>query len=309
MSTKIAWTDEVWNPTVGCAPVSEGCRNCYAARMAHRGMTAEHRGLTTATQRWNGLVRLLPERLDQPFHWRKPRRIFVDSMSDLFHPDVPESFLIHAFMNMDIAAKKHGHVFQVLTKRAKRMRAFMCRYHDSPMVDNPRIWLGISAENQKTADERIRELVRTPCSMRFLSLEPLLGEIDLPRFLGDRNSMDGCDATGRAISWVIVGGESGPDARKCQVGWVRDLVQQCRWAEVPVFVKQLGSVVSWHGSEPEEWPRTAKLSPGYRIKLSDRKGAVLEDWPEDLRVQQFPEVEVDPSYEPLPGGFVPAAKR
>jgi hypothetical protein len=128
--------------------------------------------------------------------------------------------------------------------------------------------------------------------MRFLSCEPLLGEIDLPRFLGDRNSMPGCDAAGRAISWVIVGGESGHGARKCQIGWIRDLVTQCQRAEVPVFVKQLGANVSWHGSEPEEWPASAKLSPGYRVQLSDRKGAVLEDWPEDVRVQQLPELAV-----------------
>lgn len=299
----IQWTDATWNPVAGCVKVSEGCRNCYAIRDGHRmasnpnpKLAATYSGLTMIQKgrlNWTGVVKELPERLDQPLRWKKPRRIFVNSQSDLFHADVSFEFIWRVFEVMRNCPRHH---FQLLTKRPERMRDFFLwlgvewalgrrvfrRGWLKPEDDDPRVlcdtfgriwpeefphvWLGVSVEDQKAADERIPLLLQTPAAVRFLSSEPLLGAVDLTRFLGDfdlsRNSSWG------NLHWVIVGGESGPGARPMELDWARAIVSQCKQAGVPCFVKQLGSAWGFVGA--------------------DRKGANMEEWPADLRVREFP---------------------
>lgn len=283
--TSIEWTQEVWNPVRGCSLVSAGCRSCYAMRQAHRfsGPGLAFEGLTKATPagpQWTGKLRLVPEVLEAPLHWRKPRRVFVNSMSDLFHEDVPDDFIDRVFAVMACA---NLHTFQVLTKRPERMRSYVASrnlellllaadegrargiYADESRLSFfaralrqsvnavhlarpwplPNVWLGVSCEDQRAADERIPLLLQTPAAVRFLSCEPLLGPIDL-RFIRDgdepfnafrpRGQREPCDTLG--IDWVIVGGESGPGARPCDVAWVRSIVAQCKDAGVAAFVKQ-----------------------------------------------------------------------
>lgn len=238
MSTKsnIGWTDATWNPVTGCSKVSAGCRNCYAEALTER----------FGRQKFSDVV-LHPERLEQPLHWRKPSRVFVNSMSDLFHEQVLDEFLDQVFAVMALA---HEHTFQVLTKRPERMRAYLSDYEDNlcrwadalppgypcgaadiegAAYPLPNVWLGVSVENQETADERIPILLQTPTAVRFLSVEPLLEPINLSAWI---------DWPDRSIAWVIIGGESGPQRRECNVEWIRDLVWQCRCAAVRVFVKQ-----------------------------------------------------------------------
>jgi protein gp37 len=277
----IEWTDETWNPTVGCSRVSPGCDHCYAIGVAHRAMQPAHEGLTIKRKGeptdWTGEVRMLPDRLDVPLRWRKPRRVFVDSMSDLFHPEVlgamhqpanqtwPVPFLAEVFAVM---ASTPRHTYQVLTKRPQLMSAVLNepRFRmdvnarllgrgmpvmpggfESPWPRN--IWLGTSIESDRYA-WRADHLRATPAAVRFLSLEPLLGP--LPSL----------DLTG--IDWVIVGGESGPGARPLDLGWVRDLIAQGHDAGAAVFVKQLGR------------------------SFDGRKGADIGTWPADLRVRETP---------------------
>lgn len=258
--TRIEWTDETWNPTVGCERCSPGCDHCYAIRVAAREMQPAHAGLThtaittaatqgasgVARKDWTGEVRLLPERLDQPLRWRKPRRVFVDSMSDLFHPDVPEPFLNRVFRTMRMAQQ---HTFQVLTKRPQRMASYLAaltdRSHHYPLSN---AWLGTSVETQRYADLRIPHLLATPAAVRWLSIEPLLGPVDLTPWLR-RISDEAREAspyewdTSHRIDWVVVGGESGRGARPMEREWAQDIVEQCRHWGVPVFVKQLGTVL------------------------------------------------------------------
>jgi protein gp37 len=192
------------------------------------------------------------DRLDQPLRWTKPRKVFVNSMSDLFHEDVPDAFIDRVFAVMALAPQ---HTFQILTKRAERMREYMSgrrtrrgdravRPHErrAPRIAKgsyswplPNVWLGVSVENQHFADERIPLLLQTPAAVRFISAEPLLGPVDLAHWLDDIPSGS------RRLDWVIVGGESGPGARPFDLAWARSIVQQCQAAGVPVFVKQLGA--------------------------------------------------------------------
>lgn len=305
--TGIEWTDRTWNPVTGCTKVSPGCDNCYAEGITRRfaGSKAFPRGFD---------VTLHPERLDAPLRWRKPARVFVNSMSDLFHDDVPYEYLARVWAVM---AATPQHTYQVLTKRHGRMRSLLSstpfRLHvmaraaeldepsrRSPMWPVSNVWVGVSVEDQKRADLRIPALLDTPAAVRFLSCEPLIGPVDL---LGRLDH--GCDEVGPAIThdgyevrtdygtgiehdcdhqigidWVIVGGESGAGARPMHLDWARALVEQCRSADVPVFVKQLGTA----------WARDKSVAgrPRYR---DDPKGA---DWsvtgfPNDLRVRQWPE--------------------
>lgn len=188
--SKIEWTETTWNPIRGCSRVSPGCVNCYAERIAAR-FSKEGRPfegiakMTKAGPRWTHKIRLLPEKLEEPFHWKKPRKVFVNSMSDLFHPDVPLEFIQKMFVVMEQAPQ---HVFQILTKRGTRLQEL-----DSELSWTQNVWMGVSVENQDYL-ERIRELQQTHAHIKFLSLEPLLGP--LPNL----------DLTG--IDWVIVGGES-----------------------------------------------------------------------------------------------------
>jgi protein gp37 len=230
--SKIEWTDATWNPVRGCSIVSKGCTNCYAMRQAHRHdhPTGAYHGLTKLTRGgpvWTGEIRLVPELLDQPLKWQRPRRIFVNSMSDLFHEDVPGDFIDQV---LDVIKRcQHlgkGHTFQVLTKRAWRMQRFMQHYRPTG-----NLWLGVSVEDQAAADERIPLLLQTPAAVRWISAEPLLGPIDL------QVAKHGCGN----LDWLVAGGESGPGARPMHPAWPRSLREQCAIARVPFFFKQWGA--------------------------------------------------------------------
>lgn len=240
--TAIQWTDRVWNPVRGCSMVSAGCENCYAMRQAHRfsGQGQPYANLTENGPhgpRWNGKVTIHPELLDLPLRWRKPSRIFVNSMSDLFHDEVPDEFIESVFMVMRDAS---WHEFQVLTKRPQRTRKFakyLQKKHTlaegGPSWHWPHIWLLVSCEDQKTADERIPILLDTPAAVRGVSLEPLIGPVDLSSIGGKKEP--------RRLDWVIVGGESGPNARPMHPDWVRSIRDQCHAAGTAFFFKQWGA--------------------------------------------------------------------
>ena len=223
----INWTEATWNPVVGCTKYSEGCENCYAVRhvrrmggnpnaairRANEGLVVNRNGVLD----WSGEVRLLPDRLEQPLHWRKPRLVFVNSLSDLFHAAVPMEFIARVFATME---KANWHVFQVLTKRSGRLREL------SSMLGWPsNIWAGVTVENAKHV-YRIDDLRATGAQTKFLSLEPLLGPMP--------------DLNLAGIDWVIVGGETGPIARQMRAEWVRDVRDQCVAAGVPFHFKQWG---------------------------------------------------------------------
>ena len=215
-ASDIEWTDATWNPVTGCTKISPGCDNCYAARFSER-----FRGTPGHPFESGFDLTLRPARLEQPLLWRRPRRIFVNSMSDLFHKSVPAPFIEHVFDTMERA---HWHQFQLLTKRSSLMRDFLkCRYAARPAP--PHIWIGVSVEDQARVS-RIKHLQQAPAAVRFLSIEPLIAPIGQ------------LDLTG--IHWVIVGGESGPRARPMDAEWVRDIRDQCIAAGVPFFFKQWG---------------------------------------------------------------------
>lgn len=300
MTTHIQWAQnpdgsagETWNVASGCTKVSEGCRHCYIERtipMRMAGRTFDKPGIGGTTG-----VELHPDRVTKPLHWRKPRRVFVNSMSDLFHDAIPDELIARMFAVM---AATPQHTYQVLTKRPARMRSLLSGeafrelifisvdgldIEEAVLGDGwplPNVWLGASVEDQGWADKRIPLLLDTPAAVRFLSCEPLLGPIDLsnvdginaiwPEWTGGPTA--GTGAPHPLVDWVIVGGESGPGARPMGVGWARDVVGQCRDSEVPVFVKQLGSA----------WAQDNGAA--------DRKGGLPDEWPEDLRVREFPEV-------------------
>lgn len=294
-NTQIEWTDAVWNPVTGCTKVSDGCRNCYAESMAHRFW-----GERPFTD-----VRCHPERLMRPLRWTKPRRVFVNSMSDLFHEDVSHDFIFHVFR---IMARCQTHTFQVLTKRPDRMLDFCrriryidpgfnghafgtCSYWPNDPVNYPtetrplpNVWLGVSCEDQKTADERIPILLQTPSAVRWVSAEPVLGPIQITPYLepvilhksdGGKGYRAGRKVLEPALNWVVVGGESGPHARECRIDWIRSLVHQCREAGIPVFVKQLGSQ-----------PRSGLTN--HMVYITDAKGGEPSEWPAELRRREWP---------------------
>lgn len=230
MPTEIEWTDETWNPTTGCTKISLGCKHCYAKRHWAR-LTSNPR--TVYYSREFEQVAIHPERLELPKQWRKPRRIFVDSMSDLFHIDIPTHFIKRVFTVM---AECQRHTFQVLTKRADRMWSFFEAF--GPPTAN--VMIGVSAEDQFTWDERLPFLLDAKVDRRFVSLEPLLGPID-----GRSTNMKGlispiADWPIHKLNLVIVGGESGPNARPTHSKWVRTLRDQAQLNGVPFFFKQWG---------------------------------------------------------------------
>ncbi|MEX3967320.1 DUF5131 family protein [Paraburkholderia sp. EG286B] len=285
-NSKIEWTDATWNPVRGCARVSPGCTNCYAERVAmrFRGTGQPYEGLVRVTSqgpKWEGNVQLIHEKLEEPMSWRRPRRVFVNSMSDLFHEDVPFEYIDKVFA---IMCRAREHTFQVLTKRADRMLEYMSDPHRHGWVlaashsneiriaamewcqwPAPNVWLGVSIEDQMRADERITKLLMTPARIRFLSMEPLLGPVDLQPWFDptgmccgqEMQSCEDCPADAEwihgptteyaedgysspSIDWVIVGGESGPGARPMNPDWARSLRDQCAHAGVPFFFKQFG---------------------------------------------------------------------
>ena len=231
----IEWTDATWNPTTGCTRVSAGCDNCYAESLSRRLLSATYRARlpvvdTQANRRDPFAVRVWPDRLRVPGSWREPRRVFVNSMSDLFHRDVPDDFTRECFRVMlDV----DRHVYQVLTKRPARAARFVRRHADLfPRGLPGHVWIGTSVEDQ-SVDYRVRHLLGVPAAVRFLSCEPLIGPLDLSRFLNGALACEG-------LHWVIVGGESGIGARSMEPGWARSLRDQCRGARVPFFFKQWG---------------------------------------------------------------------
>jgi protein gp37 len=266
----IEWTDSTWNPIRGCSKVSDGCKNCYAMRQAHRssGPGGAYEGLTRilgSGPSWTGEIRVVHELFDQPLRWRKPRRIFVNSMSDLFHEAVDEVYIASI---LGVASAAREHTFQVLTKRAARMaqvlnsKAFVEVVEDSHYMHThtdfewplPNVWFGVSVEDQAAADERIPALLRTPAAVRWLSCEPQLGPIDLR--LGD----DYARRT-HMLHWVVAGGESGPGARPMHPDWVRSLRDQCKAAGVPFFFKQWGNwLPALQDGAPEHEPRIVNAS-------------------------------------------------
>lgn len=253
----IQWTDATWNPTRGCSVVSPGCVNCYAMKMAHRfdRPGGAYEGLTKMTSQgaqWSGTIALVADALTIPLRWKKPRRIFVDSMSDLFHPDVPEKYIDRVFEVMSLSPR---HTFQVLTKRPERMHELLTRWAQDGYRGAPNVWLGTSVESQKYADERIPILLDTPAAVRFISAEPLLGPIDLTDYLPGADYAS--QHHGRGLDWVIVGGESGPKARPFNFAWARSLRDQCRDASTAFYLKQLGRNLALrdsHGGDESEWP-------------------------------------------------------
>lgn len=340
--TSIEWTrnddgtpGKTWNPLRGCTEVSPGCAHCYAATVAARfsGPGLPYEGLAyrdaNGKAHWTGKVRTVPEKLAEPLHWRKPTRVFVNSMSDLFHEDVSDEFIADVFAVMAVG---NWHTYQVLTKRARRMAKlvgspwFPASVADAierlrPTLETIRgdwglvspvsngigrglpgywplesVWLGVSAEDQKRADERIPHLLATPAAVRFLSCEPLLGPVDLrtgvyETFAGHRGTcLDGID-------WVIVGGESGPNARASDLRWIRSVVAQCKAAGVPAFVKQVGADVmdsgGGDGTFADHWPDETRRTffegdDTYKVWLRDKKGGDWAEWPDDIRVREFP---------------------
>ena len=227
-NTHIQWTEATWNVVSGCTRVSDGCTHCYIERtppmrMAHRRFDRDGIGGTTGVQ-------LHPDRLAIPLHWRKPRLIFVCSLADLFHDNVPDGYLAQVW---EVMAQCPQHTFQILTKRPARMRSWLKRWHDNTGLAN--VWCGASIESNDYVG-RADKLREVPAAIRFLSLEPLLAPIN------------DLDLTG--IGWVIVGGESGPGARPMHPDWARNLRDKCTAARVPFFFKQRGE---WTWNEPDNF--------------------------------------------------------
>ncbi len=265
--TGIEWTDATWNPVTGCDKVSPGCDHCYAESIAHRfaGTPAYPNGFG---------VTLRPERLEQPIRWKRPRRVFVNSMSDLFHPEIPDDYIARVFAVMALVPQ---HTFQVLSKRHGRMRSLLSSPDFLAAVKDwipgivaahsphrvwfdawplPNVWVGVSAEDQKRADLRIPKLLDTPAAVRFVSAEPLLGPIKLrddwlPTICGLCNCEYGCNPPAGGLDWLIVGGESGPKARPMHPDWARSLRDQCTAAGVAFHFKQWGewAPARWRGPD------------------------------------------------------------
>ena len=360
--TGIQWTDATWNPLRGCSRVSEGCRNCYAEKMAGRfcGPGQPYEGLITIGEkgpRWNGKTKTVPHKLDEPLRWTKPRMVFVNSMSDLFHESVSFEFIALVF---SIMAASPIHTFQVLTKRPARMREWFkwaanskawsgaahddgwnviaeaaCSSHEvnwpawvgeegEGLFDRwrsnrnyawplPNVWLGVSVEDQITADERIPLLLDCPAAVRWVSYEPALGPVNfnatpsqegftpvngftmddlrgcLPRW--QRAPLQECMLSG-GLDWIVVGGESGPGARPFQLDWARSVIRQGKAARVPVFVKQLGACASdeRNGIAGKSLRVPSEALPLVSKRLKAKKGDDMSEWPAELRVRQWPEV-------------------
>lgn len=243
----IEWTDATWNPVTGCTKISRGCDNCYAERLAER-----FRGVAGHPFSSGFDLTLRPERLAQPLTWRRPRMIFVNSMSDLFHKEVPTSFIDQVFDTMERAT---WHTFQILTKRSSLMRDYLLSRYGNERGPT-HIWCGVSIEDGR-AKSRVKHLRAAPSGVRFLSVEPLIGPIGMIDLVG--------------IDWVIAGGESGPAARPVQPDWVREVRDQCIQHGVAFFFKQWGGPRPKSGGrllDGREWNgfpfrRTGHLSPAY----------------------------------------------
>lgn len=325
--TRIEWATHVWNPVSGCYPVSEGCQNCYARRMANR-----LRGRFGYPEDEPFRVTLHPERLGEPLRWQEPRRVFVCSMGDLFHEDVPDEFIKQVFdaMATDIL-QPCKHTYMVLTKRPERMLKFFERYTPQGTLPWPNVWLGVTAENQARADERIPILLQIPASVRFVSCEPLLGPVDLSQWLEEARF---CERHGqlceegvtwengqlvcryckrpverlRLLHWVIAGGETGPNARPMHPDWVRSLRDQCQAAGVSFFFKAWGEYLPCDQEQASaflggtEEPIFSRNPKDYSLKVGKKAsgrlldGRTWDEYPEvDMRGPgpQIPRCEVE----------------
>lgn len=324
--TLIEWAERVWNFLRGCSMISPGCQHCYAMLQAHRFdyPGGAYEGLTEmgpGGPRWNGKVRLVEEKLTEPLSVRRGQKWFVNSMSDLFHEDVPFEFIDKAVAVMALTPQ---HTYQILTKRPERMREY-CSTVDAIRVSElakdmyrqsldwtrrdppyptepygnpergfqwfvpwplPNVWLGVSVENQQYADERIPKLLQTPAAVRFVSYEPALAAVRFftPWLTEKLPNLD----------WIIVGGESGSGARPFNIQWARDVVRQCKAAGVACFVKQVGAnpFLKFERSHHEERPglkiHIEQLQIDTTIRLKDSKGGDMSEWPIDLRIREFP---------------------
>lgn len=320
-TTEIAWTDSTWNPMTGCTPASPGCNACYAKATHDKRHKAKLAGKKLPPQylRPFSEVQCFPERLDVPLRWKKPRHVFVCSTGDLFHKDVPFDFIDRVWAVMLLSPR---HTYQVLTKRPERMLEYLrgadlydrvlrvagCIRDESRGkergdlsrvgISNPAriparwIWLGVTVEDQQRAVERIPRLLQVPAAVRFLSCEPLLESVWIHEtfFHADRCHAEcaypsACRGVGGGgIDWVICGGESGPRARPFDLSWARSLRDQCAEAGVPFFMKQMGR-------RPRETILPTPLScECSQIRFQDLDGRGPEEWPEDLRVREMPEV-------------------
>lgn len=259
--TKIEWTDATWNPVTGCTQVSPGCDHCYALTLAER-----FRGTRVHYFEHGFDVQLRPDKLDQPLRWKRPRKVFVNSMSDLFHADIPDGYIAQVFAVMALAPQ---HTFQVLTKRHGRMRSLLnsprfmravaihsrlrqtCAWEEVPWP-LPNVWLGVSVEDQKRAHLRVPALLDTPAAVHFLSCEPLIGPVDLDGAAIAWWARFPDEPTG-GIDWVIVGGESGRGARPMSIDWARSLRDQCAAHGVAFHFKQWGDASAWRDKQGDIW--------------------------------------------------------
>lgn len=314
-NSEIGWTDHTWPVIRGCSKLSDGCKFCWAIRDAHLHagnknpkMQAHFQGLTVIENgrpNWTGVVRLDKSILEWPLRWKTAARIFAASSGDLFHENLPFESIACVFL---IMAMCQQHDFQVLTKRADRLLPFyrwFCRWAESesniiaqcaalqlPLgraaelfhvlrnLPLPNVWLGVSVEDQPTADARIPLLLQTPAALRFVSYEPALAAVDFRSWL-PIDTIGGVEME-RWLDWAIVGGESGPGARPCQLEWIESPVDQFAAAGVPLFVKQVGS-------------RPVRCAPGClqtRYPITNSKGGDWNEWPEKIRVREFPATKV-----------------
>lgn len=345
--TKIEWSDATWNPIMGCsmAKGSEagGCLNCYAARFATRGLHRDRNNepfaiMRPSGPRWTGEVEYLEGKLAVPLAWKRPRKIFVNSQSDLFHEDLPFEVIDRIFAMMALCPQ---HTFQVLTKRAARMRAWASRpyvagdvqVHANDLRDRhkvrfaavlkrqtlgangrlrdpaelleiidcdpwplPNVIMGVSVENQPTADDRIPELLVTPAAKRMVSYEPALGPVDFRTIRYDADYVGSAlhgfpgPGGGAKLDWIIVGGESGPGARPFHLDWARGPRDQCKAGGVAFFFKQAGAVCM-DGEIKTGAPGFGGHPDGIvpvRRMFRDKKGGDMSEWPPDIRVREFP---------------------
>lgn len=261
MPTKIPWTDKSWNPIVGCSKISPGCQNCYAEKMAHRlrhiclstNRCPQYLGKTDDDGHWTGQTELVLPEIKKPFHWKKPRMIFVCSMGDLFHESVKDDWLNRIFSSVIEICPQH--TFQILTKRPERMKEYLSWRWDGGRIPAKNCWIGVTAENQEMADTRIPILLQIPAAKRFVSIEPMLMGIDILQYLPHPHYY----RYPSFIDWVIIGAESGPNRRPCSNDWVSSLVDQCENAKVPCFVKQIhgenGKLIKMPSGFPQEYPK------------------------------------------------------
>lgn len=261
-NSKIEWTDATWNPVRGCTKISPGCVHCYAETFAER-----FRGVPGHPYEQGFDLRLVPEKLAEPLTWAKPQMVFVNSMSDLFHKDVPDEYIV---LVVQVMAAANWHTYQVLTKRSERLRDLL-KTKLAFAASMPHIWWGVSVENQKHGLPRVEHLRNAKAATAFLSIEPLLedlGDIDL-----------------RGIDWVIVGGESGAGARSMQESWVIRIQRQCRRHKVPFFFKQWGGVrksVAGRELKGETFDEMPSLQSNTPLPSQQRKQLVTEflaAWP------------------------------